>query len=171
MSIATAAPPLGALIDSSNSGLLIGIVAAGIYFTVLYVAVAFWVVRDARRRSESWLFALFAALIGLALPFFGVLLYLVIRPPRTLDEERALQLEEQALAEEEIVEVPTVRPCPKCGREIEQEFVICPYCRTQFARRCTSCGKWLRLGWHVCPYCAEEVGLQSFGRSGRAASS
>jgi len=168
---AASAPPGGALIDSGNSGLVIGIVAAGVYFTVLYVAVAFWVVRDARRRSESWAFAFFAALIGLGLPFIGLLLYLIVRPPRTLDEERALQLEEQALTEEEIVELPSVRPCPKCGREIEQEFVICPYCRTQFARRCGSCGKWLRLGWHVCPYCAEEVGLQSFGRSGRAASS
>jgi RNA polymerase subunit RPABC4/transcription elongation factor Spt4 len=163
--------PLGALIDSGNSGIVIGIVAAGIYFTVLYVAVAFWVVRDARRRSESWTFAFFSGLLGLGLPFFGVLLYMIVRPPRTLDEERALQLEEQALAEEEIIETPTVRPCPKCGREIEQDFVICPYCRTQFARRCTGCGKWLRLGWHVCPYCAEEVGLPSFGRSGRAASS
>lgn len=164
-------PLLGALIDSGNSGLVIGIVAAGVYLTVLYVAVAFWVVRDARRRSESWFFASFAGLIGLALPFVGVLLYLIIRPPRTLDEERALQLEEQALTEEEVVETPTSRPCPKCGREIEQDFVICPYCRTQFARRCHKCGKWLRLGWHVCPYCAEEVGVPSFGRSGRAASS
>lgn len=163
--------PAGALFDSSNSGLVIGVVAAAVYLTIMYVAVAFWVVRDARRRSESWIFALFAGLLGLGLPFFGVLLYMIVRPPRTLDEERTLQLEEQALAEEEITESPTARPCPKCGREIEQDFVICPYCRTQFARRCTSCGKWLRLGWHVCPYCAEEVGLPSFGRSGRAASS
>jgi hypothetical protein len=167
----SAIAPLGALVDTSSGPLLIGIVAAAIYFTVMYVAVAFWVVRDARRRSESWMFALFAGLLGLGLPFLGVLLYLIIRPPRTLDEERALQLEEQALAEEEMVDIPTARPCPSCGRDIEPEFVICPYCRTQFARRCNACGKWLRLGWHVCPYCAEEVGLQSFGRSGRAASS
>jgi RNA polymerase subunit RPABC4/transcription elongation factor Spt4 len=169
--IAAALPPGIGGLDSSNAGLVVGVVAAVIYFTILYVAVAFWIVRDARRRSESWLFATFAALIGLGLPFLGALLYLIIRPPRTLDEERALQLEEQALAEEEIVETPTVRPCPKCGREIEQEFVICPYCRTQFARRCAACGRWLRLGWHVCPYCAEEVGLQTIARSGRAASS
>jgi RNA polymerase subunit RPABC4/transcription elongation factor Spt4 len=162
---------IAALLDSGNGAVVVAIVAAAIYVTVLYVAVAFWVVRDARRRSESWLFALFAGLLGLGLPFFGVLLYLIIRPPRTLDEERALLLEEQALQEEEPLPGPATRPCPTCGREIEQEFVICPYCRTQFARRCGSCGKWLRLGWHVCPYCAEEVGVQSLGRPGRAASS
>lgn len=162
---------IAALLDSGNGAVVVAIVAAAIYVTVLYVAVAFWVVRDARRRSESFFFAVFAALLGLALPFLGVLIYMVVRPPRTLDEERALLLEEQALTEEELVEHPTSRPCPTCGRDIEQDFVICPYCRTQFARRCNNCGKWLRLGWHVCPYCAEEVGVQSLGRPGRAASS
>jgi RNA polymerase subunit RPABC4/transcription elongation factor Spt4 len=160
---------VGASLDSS--GVVVGVLAAAIYLTVLYVAVAFWMVRDARRRSESFMFALFGGLLGLGLPFLGVLIYIVVRPPRTLDEERALMLEEQALQEEELVERPTTRPCPTCGRDIEQDFVICPYCRTQFARRCNSCGKWLRLGWHVCPYCAEEVGIQNLGRPGRAASS
>jgi hypothetical protein len=162
---------IGATLDTSNGLFVALIVAAAIYVAVLYVAVAFWMVRDARRRSDSLLFALFAGLLGLVLPFLGVLIYLVVRPPRTLDEERALLLEEQALQEEEQVESPSSRPCPTCGREIEQEFVICPYCRTQFARRCIACGKWLRLGWHVCPYCAEDVGTQGFGRSGRVASS
>lgn len=159
------------LVDTSG-GVVIAIIAAAIYVTVLYVAVAFWVVRDARRRSESWFFATFAGLLGLFLPFIGVLIYVVVRPPRTLDEERALMLEEQALQEGEPLDAtPSSRPCPTCGREIEPEFVICPYCRTQFARRCGSCGKWLRLGWHVCPYCAEEVGVQNLGRTPRAASS
>jgi len=167
----TAAAPVAALFDSASSGVVVAIVAAAIYLTVLYVAVAFWVVRDARRRSESFVFAAFAGIMGLGLPFLGLLIYLVVRPPRTLDEERALILEEQALTEEDLVERPATRPCPSCGRDIEPDFVICPYCRTQFARRCGACGKWLRLGWHVCPYCAEEVGVQSFSRPGRAASS
>jgi hypothetical protein len=160
------------LFDSTNA-LIVGlVVAVAIYVAVLYVAVAFWVVRDARRRSESWFFAVFAGLLGLFLPFLGVIIYMVVRPPRTLDEERALYLEEQALQESEPLDAtPMSRPCPTCGREIEPDFVICPYCRTQFARRCNACGKWLRLGWHLCPYCAEEVGVQGFGRSGRAASS
>jgi RNA polymerase subunit RPABC4/transcription elongation factor Spt4 len=63
------------------------------------------------------------------------------------------------------------RPCPTCGREIELDFVICPYCRTQFARRCRACQRWLRLGWRVCPYCAEEVSAPGRGGTGQAASS
>ena len=139
------------------------------YLTVLWVALAYWMVRDARLRSTSPSLAMVAAGLGLVLPFLGVLVYLVIRPPRTLDEERALELEERAF-EDEPVEAEE-RPCPACGREIEKDFVICPYCRTHFGRRCQSCHRWLRLGWRVCPYCAEEVGMPGRGQTGRAASS
>jgi RNA polymerase subunit RPABC4/transcription elongation factor Spt4 len=156
-------------IDTSSGFLVLGIAAVVAYVTLLWVALAFWMVRDARRRTDSWVFALFAFTLGLALPFLGVLIYLVVRPPLTLDEERALQLEEKALTEAPPDE--KTRPCPTCGREIEREFVICPYCRTQFARRCHTCQHWLRLGWRVCPYCAEEVGLQSIPEPGRAVGS
>jgi len=112
-------------IDTSNGAVVALVVAAALYVAVLYVAVAFWVVRDARRRSESWFFATFAGMLGLFLPFLGVIIYLVIRPPRTLDEERALLLEEQALQEGEPLDAtPMSRPCPTCGREIEPDFVI-----------------------------------------------
>jgi RNA polymerase subunit RPABC4/transcription elongation factor Spt4 len=156
-------------IDLSGFPLTPVLLAVGAYLLVMYVALAFWVVRDARLRSHSYTFAAVGAGLGLFLPFIGVLIYILIRPPRTIDEEAAFELEAKAL-----IEPPpetTDRPCPSCGREIERDFVICPYCRTQFARRCHGCQRWLRLGWHVCPYCAEEIGLSSMGGAGRAASS
>lgn len=143
------------------NGVIVAFVA---YLIVLWIALVFYVWRDARRRSRSIFFVAFATLVAL-LPFLGPLVYLVLRPPLTLEEERALELEEQALAERPPDGVPT-RPCPTCGREIEQEFILCPYCRTQFARRCTSCERSLRLGWSVCPYCATEVGAHSLTRAG-----
>ena len=142
-------------------------VVAGVgYVVVLWVATAYFVLRDARRRSTSIVFALFALVIGFIPPFLGPLVYLVVRPPRTLDEERALALEEQTLLDIDRDPVPT-RPCPSCGRDIEADFVLCPYCRTQFARRCQSCDRILRLGWPVCPYCAEEVGTTPLNRGAR----
>ena len=140
------------------------ITAVAIYLVVLCLALVFYVWRDARRRSTSWVFVGFATLLAL-LPFLGPLVYLVLRPPLTLEEERALQLGERALSEPMVEGLPT-RPCPTCGREIEQEFILCPYCRTQFARRCTGCDRSLRLGWSVCPYCATEVGAHSLSRAG-----
>ncbi|HEY2704418.1 MAG TPA: zinc ribbon domain-containing protein [Candidatus Dormibacteraeota bacterium] len=159
------APP-AALLDSAAGTLLVVVVV--LFLAFFWIALAFWAVRDARRRSESPLLAVFAGAVNV-LPYLGLLLYLVLRPPHTLDEERALLLEEQALTEGPVEVVS--RPCPTCGREIELDFVICPYCRTQFARRCRGCQRWLRLGWRVCPYCAEEVATPGRGGSGQAASS
>ena len=157
-----------AVAADTTTAIVAGVAAAAVIVGLLWVALSFAAVRDARRRTESVIFVLFAGVLTLVLPFFGYLVYMIVRPPTTLDEERQLLLEEQALTEPPPAE--TSRPCPSCGREIEADFVICPYCRTQFARRCRSCQRWLRLGWRICPYCAEEVGLQSVGQS-RAASS
>jgi hypothetical protein len=148
------------LADSGSSLLYLGIVLLALYVALLAVGVAFNVVRDARRRSPSIIFAVFAFLLAFVPPFLGALIYLVIRPPRTLDEEHALELEQQILTEP-ATSVPETRPCPTCGRDIEEDFVICPYCRTQFARRCAVCERRLRLGWAVCPYCAAEVGTRA----------
>ena len=153
-----------ALADISVIGILV--VAGVAYVVILWVATAYFVLRDARRRSSSIVFALFALVLGFIPPFLGPLVYLVVRPPRTIDEERALALEEQTLLDIDRDPVAT-RPCPSCGRDIEADFVVCPYCRTQFARRCQSCDRILRLGWSVCPYCAEEVGSTPLNRATR----
>ena len=108
----------------------IALTAVIIYLIVLCLALVFYVWRDARRRSTSWLFVGFATLLAL-LPFFGPLVYLVLRPPLTLEEQRAQELEEQALADP-VEEAAATRPCPSCGREIEQEFIPRTACRTAF---------------------------------------
>lgn len=154
------------LADSTSVLAMVVIAFVG-YAVALWVATAYFVWRDARRRSTSLLFGLFALIIGFLPPFLGPLIYLVVRPPRTLDEERALALEEQTLLEIDRDPVP-MRSCPSCGRQIEAEYILCPYCRTQFARRCRSCDRLLRLGWSVCPYCAEDVGNAPLGRITRS---
>jgi hypothetical protein len=78
-------------------------------------------------------------------------------------ERRALELESEALtmtADEE-----DVRPCPACGREIEKDFILCPYCQTRFAKRCPSCQKSVRLGWALCPYCATSLEMGKVSRA------
>ena len=61
----------------------IGLVCTGIFviFTVFYVT------RDALLRSQSFLFMFFSILLAAFLPLGGFLLYLLIRPPRTLTEK------------------------------------------------------------------------------------
>ena len=143
------------------------VAAFALYLAVVWVAVAYFVLRDARRRSTSTGFIALAALLGFIPPFIGSLVYLIIRPPLTLEQERTMALEERALIDPEIGAVEQ-RACPNCGRDIEAEFVVCPYCRTQFSRRCTHCDRILRLGWDVCPYCANDVGVRPLRRGSHA---
>lgn len=133
------------------------------YVAALWLAVAWWMVRDVRRRTSSGLAALLTAALGVLVPVVGVAIYLVLRPGAGTSAE-GLPEEEETPA----IEDGAVRPCPTCGRELEAEFVVCPYCRTQFARRCRACQRWLRLGWRICPYCAEEVGVPELRGQRRA---
>ena len=156
----------GMVANATGTLALLAIGALVAYICVLWIALGFYVVRDVRRRSSSRLLLAFSLLLGLFPPFLGALIYLAVRPPRTLEDEKALAIEEQLLLDAN-QENGAVRPCPYCGREIEHDFILCPYCRTQFARWCANCSRVLRLGWAVCPYCAEEVGAHQLTRAGR----
>jgi hypothetical protein len=121
---------------------------------VFWLAVAYWVFKDARRRIESpWLVAL-ATLLGLALPFIGVIVYLLFRPPEYLEEVRERELEiramEEALAEQEL-------RCPVCRAHVDPSFLVCPVCTTRLKQACESCKAPLEPLWQICPYCETEI--------------
>ena len=45
--------------------------------------------------------------------------------------------------------------CNKCGKELNEEFKVCPYCGTVVSkpRTCEKCGKELQADYKVCPFC------------------
>jgi hypothetical protein len=139
------------------------LVVLEIYVVILYLAIAYWALKDARSRSDRVGLHYFALFINLLVPLLGLLVYLLVRPSSTLVERRALELEAEALAQTSDDE--DGRPCPACGREIEKDFVLCPYCNTRFAKLCPSCHKSVRLGWTLCPYCAENLELGPVSRA------
>ena len=133
----------------------------GLYFGAVWIAIAYWALKDARERTLSQNFQLFAMVVNLVVPVMGLLIYLLLRPGQTLADRRAQQLEEEVLS---AGDDKVVRPCPACGREIESDFVLCPYCQTHFARRCPSCARSVRMGWNVCPYCAARLDVSAVPR-------
>lgn len=78
-----------------------------IYIGILWIALVAWVARDSVSRSRSLLFQTFMILFNMLLPVFGLLVYLLLRPPQTLMEryydevEHALLVDAMEKAQEE----------------------------------------------------------------------
>jgi hypothetical protein len=126
-----------------------------IFFVVVFwLATAYWVYKDARRRIEDpWLVAM-ATLLGLIPPFLGPVIYLFFRPPEYLEDIRERELEIRAM-EERLSGRES--HCPVCRASVEPEFLICPVCTTKLRQACVTCKQPLEPLWQVCPYCETPI--------------
>ena len=119
------------------------------FVVVFWLASAYWVYKDARRRIEDpWLVA-HGDVLGLVPPFLGALIYMLFRPPEYLEDVRERELEIRAM--EERSGPPT--HCPVCRAAVEPGFLVCPVCTTKLKQACRRCKPPLEPLWQVCPYC------------------
>jgi len=124
-------------------------IGLGIYLILIQLSLAVWTYEDIRARSENLLWRLLSTLLVLLFGFFGVLVYLLLRPKEKLAEVYARSLE-RAYILQDIEERPV---CPTCQRGVEPDFVLCPYCHTPLRKKCPHCGRLMDLSWQRCPYC------------------
>ncbi|MCE5203155.1 MAG: zinc ribbon domain-containing protein [Coriobacteriales bacterium] len=118
-----------------------------LFFAVFTVALVFWTWRDANRRGAMpWFWALVVVLFNVA----GWAIYMVVRPPESLEDARERELEIRAREAELAREDPV---CPACLKPVDNDFLICPSCMKKLKKECISCGRPLKLDWSVCPYC------------------
>lgn len=138
-------------LDPTNLSNLLLITAAwaAAFLVALWLSLIIWTYRDVRNRARDRLVR-FLAVIVVALLFLpGIVIYLILRPTRTLEEEYQQTLEEEALLQS--VEESTL--CPGCGRRIKESWIVCPNCHTKLKKSCHECGKLMELPWNLCPYC------------------
>ncbi len=133
------------------SNVLLILTAWGAAFLIaLWLSLLIWTYRDIRARARDPLIR-FLAIIVVALLFLpGIVVYLILRPTQTLEEEYQQTLEEEALLQA-IEESPL---CPGCGRRIKDNWIVCPNCHTKLRKPCHQCGKLMELPWNLCPFCA-----------------
>jgi len=122
----------------------------GAFLAALWLSLCIWTYRDIRARARDPLARILAVMVVAILFLPGVLIYLILRPQRTLEEEYQHTLEEEALLQA-IEDSPL---CPGCGRRIKEEWTVCPNCQTKLKKPCHECGKLMELAWNICPYCA-----------------
>jgi hypothetical protein len=112
---------------------------AGFFVIVLWLALAFWTYKDAKRRIGD--------------PFVGAMVYAILRPPEYLEDVRERELEIRAM-ERRLGADPR---CPFCRQQIESSFLVCPHCTNRLKSSCRRCRSPLEQQWQICPYCETPV--------------
>lgn len=121
----------------------------GAFVAALWLSLIVWTYRDIRSRAKDPLARILAVLVVGVLFLPGIVIYLILRPSQTLEDEYQYMLEEEALLQS-IEERPV---CPGCGRHVDEKWLVCPNCHTKLKKVCSHCGKLMKLPWSICPYC------------------
>ena len=145
---------IGGFFDSAPVRLAIQAIA--IYFVILWLAAAYWAFRDMQLRSENpilpYLAASFIIIFTPVLFPLAIFVYRIIRPQEKIGEVYERNLAEEAL----LAEVEAVKSCPTCSRRINDEWIICPTCRTRLNRVCPNCSRLVGLDWSLCAWCGKD---------------
>ena len=121
----------------------------GAFLAALWLSLVIWTYRDIRRRARDTLARILAVLVVAVLFLPGIVIYLILRPSRTLEQEYQQTLEEEALLQA----IEDASLCPGCGRRARENWIVCPNCHTKLKKKCHQCGKHMELPWNLCPYC------------------
>ena len=144
----------GGILDSPVVQL--GIRAIALYVVILWLAGAYWAFRDMQLRTANPILPYFAAsLVILFTPVFfpfAIVAYRVVRPQEKIGEVYERTLAEEAL----LAEVEAVKSCPTCARRVNEEWIICPTCRTRLNRVCPNCSRLVGLDWSLCAWCGRD---------------
>jgi hypothetical protein len=125
------------------------------YFLIvaLWIAGAYWIFKDARRRIEDRIIIIVCVLAGVVFGPIGWLIYAISRPSEYLVDRREreldLQMMEQRLTEEE--------RCSFCKTPVHDDFLVCPSCGRRLRTTCPSCRRPIDPQWRVCPYGEADV--------------
>jgi len=125
---------------------------------VFWLALVYWTYTDAARRDTApflW------GIVAVVLPFFGTLIYLIVRPPEYALDSRERELE-LAVLERELRS--RVLLCSNCRSLVERDYLLCPQCGWELKKSCVHCERALDLNWDLCPYCETD---QRTGRRAR----
>jgi RNA polymerase subunit RPABC4/transcription elongation factor Spt4 len=130
--------------------------AIAVYLIILWLAGAYWAFRDMQQRTENPILPYVAAsFIIVFTPIFfplAIFVYKIIRPHEKIGEVYERNLAEEAL----LAEVEAIKSCPTCARRVNDEWIICPTCRTRLNRVCPNCSRLVGLDWSLCAWCGKD---------------
>jgi hypothetical protein len=139
-----------AIFGIENDGLNLAVNLFLLMLVVVYFASIAYTFMDARRRIQDPVLVA-CATVAAMIPFMGVLVYMIVRPPEFLEDahERELEITAAELRVRQLAELS----CPNCGFPVEKNYLRCPSCQRRLKDPCHSCGKPVDPRWALCPYC------------------
>lgn len=133
-------------------------------FFYIWIATIIWVIKDIINRTNNILLQILSISTVLFLTPLWVVIYLLIRPSKTLLEKYYEQGDFEPIEEEndefetidEIKEEEILSKCFNCGFVISSDFHFCPNCKVSLKKECSKCHRDLNADWKICPYCGNE---------------
>src|SRR5258708_29814400 len=128
--------------------LRIGITIVAAYLVALWIASVWWTFRDIRARTTDIFLQVAATLLVAVFSFPGLLIYVILRPPKTL-----AQLYEDSLEEEAFLQgIQVHNSCPLCKQRVNPDFIFCPWCQPRLNPPAALCERPPLLPFHLYPY-------------------
>lgn len=96
----------------------------------IYLGQALWIYLDGKQRGDEyvWLWSVLA-LISFPVP---LIIYLIINRSGK-------------------------RKCKNCGKVLDINLKICPYCGENTSKQCVTCGRVIEKDWNFCPTCNSKL--------------
>ena len=143
-----------AIFGIDNDALSTAVNVLLLVLVAIWFALIYWTFSDARRRIDDPLLVACATLASV-FPFFGTMVYAIIRPPEYLDDVRLRELEMHAAQAR--LQDADLHVCSHCGNPVRSDYLRCPNCERRLKEACRNCRRPLEPDWRLCPYCEAEV--------------
>ena len=137
------------MFENLSNIIIIVSAVVGAIAAALFGGLTVWAFRDIRARSRDILVQILATVMVAVIPIAGILVYLMLRPRETLQDQYVRALEEESL----LSAIEHQEFCPSCSRRVDEDMRYCPSCHTKLRNDCQNCRKAVHLSWDLCPYC------------------
>lgn len=119
----------------------------------VWLAGAFWIFKDARRRIDDPIVVAVCVAAGLIFGPIAWIVYAIARPAESIGDRRVRELDTQILEER----LHGESRCSYCKTPVQDDYLVCPSCGRRLRTQCQSCHRPLEASWRVCPYCEADT--------------
>lgn len=135
----------------------VGSIVFGVILIILGIGA--WASGEAAMSDNGMIGVGFAIILGLAAILGGV----SAREKAAEKDKQAAQAPQTSATTTTTYEPPPPPDaagsafCQYCGREIQPDFAVCPFCGKSLKNSCPKCGKEVKSEFLACPYCGTRL--------------